>query len=688
MKLFTQSLFAISLLLTFAKNSNSQAPKLDWLVTQQINPVTNTWELAQLRNNVYKAGFYTGDLVLNSSLSDTINSSNNGLNGSGFIVKYDTNGNYVKGVSLNAQANSLVTTNNVFLTIQHLKIHTNGNLIISGRLSGTAVITDTARTLGMQHIKVRAFVICLDSNLNYLWGKSLSNLQRHNFGGILPVDLSVDNNQTIYASFNIIYPFIDSGLIYGNTSIGVSNNGRDVILKINSNTGLLMNKYTEFNTGAFKKACIDYNGNTYYAMGNILYKRDSSFQFKWSNTLTTNNINFDEGSLEYYEGRLYLSCRVYGDFDGTTLLGKTYVLAQIDTATGNVIWKKIFTEPINTSQVLGKIFAKKGDLTLTGSFKKTLYFGADSLVATRANFYDIFIAKFDTLGNHLFSSVLSGPSSETSFISNEQGSNLYLSVRSKNTTNFVVDGASPVFPTNNFATGFAKYDISAPSVIATPTLNLGNDTTICSGSSLLLSSGLASSYVHLWNTTDTSSSISVNSSGQYWVQILDTYGAILTTDTINVTIENLTLFLGNDSSFNDSIILNSGLSAGSFLWNNASTSPSITIKSSGTYWLYYTSAVGCVYYDTITVTKNVTYITENSISQITLFPVPTYEYLNVIGLDTQKNVNYKIISQRGNEVANGELTNNSINVYNLKQGMYAVIFIEKGITSKYSFIKM
>lgn len=108
---------------------------------------------------------------------------------------------------------------------------------------------------------------------------------------------------------------------------------------------------------------------------------------------------------------------------------------------------------------------------------------------------------------------------------------------------------------------------------------------------------------YLWNTGSTSSSISVSYSYDYWV--FASSGCVAQIDTFKVVFHHPPfVYLGNDTSIcaGDSIKLTSDQHLGSqFLWNNNSTSNSITINEAGTYWLSVIDS-GCKSSDTIVVT--------------------------------------------------------------------------------------
>ncbi len=143
-----------------------------------------------------------------------------------------------------------------------------------------------------------------------------------------------------------------------------------------------------------------------------------------------------------------------------------------------------------------------------------------------------------------------------------------------------------------------------------PVVNLGNDTTLCFGSTLTLDAtilGVSASY--LWQNDATSPTLTVRDGGVYWVEV--TVGACTTRDVIVVTMESpLPLNLGPDQTpicdpVNGLPLVAYHPRAVSYLWNDGSTNDTLIVKQPGTYWATITSANDCVTSDTITVTDQI-----------------------------------------------------------------------------------
>jgi gliding motility-associated-like protein len=132
----------------------------------------------------------------------------------------------------------------------------------------------------------------------------------------------------------------------------------------------------------------------------------------------------------------------------------------------------------------------------------------------------------------------------------------------------------------------------------TPTVNTtGGINTICAGQSLLLNSSNATSY--LWSTGQTTSNISVNTSGNYSVIITNSNGctslpSLLFAVTVNplpaipIIVSNgaTTFCVGSD------VTLEAPLS-NTYLWSNGSTTQSITVSNSGSFNVVVTDGNGC-----------------------------------------------------------------------------------------------
>lgn len=139
--------------------------------------------------------------------------------------------------------------------------------------------------------------------------------------------------------------------------------------------------------------------------------------------------------------------------------------------------------------------------------------------------------------------------------------------------------------------------------------NLGNDTSICTGTSFKLEpSFTASGISFLWNDNSTSSSYTVKNSGQYFVTVAK--DACTASDTLNVTIDSTAMFkLSNDTAIcKGHEYMLAGPEGLTYKWNTGSKSQNITVKNSGIYWLVAQSST-CRHSDSIIVKVDDPYFT-------------------------------------------------------------------------------
>jgi gliding motility-associated-like protein len=163
------------------------------------------------------------------------------------------------------------------------------------------------------------------------------------------------------------------------------------------------------------------------------------------------------------------------------------------------------------------------------------------------------------------------------------------------------------------ASGFYSVQvINAPCTLSTsmnltvtplPVINLGNDTTLCPGDSVLLDAqNPGSSFA--WNTGSTQQSFFTPTAGNYIVTV--TNNNCPASDTINVAVAQA-LELGNTASLCGSpngVVLDAGNPGAQFLWSTGATTQTITAAQAGTYWVSINNTQ-CTLSDTLEVTGSI-----------------------------------------------------------------------------------
>jgi|GEM_PF-6739539 len=116
--------------------------------------------------------------------------------------------------------------------------------------------------------------------------------------------------------------------------------------------------------------------------------------------------------------------------------------------------------------------------------------------------------------------------------------------------------------------------------------NLGKDTILCRGQSLTIGHPNSDFDSYLWSSGSNRKTMALNQSGTYWLQVVSACDTLR--DTINVSIQAGILFLiGSDTLIcADSLVLGEVLdSALNYVWSTGETTRTITIKTTGTYWV-------------------------------------------------------------------------------------------------------
>jgi len=131
-------------------------------------------------------------------------------------------------------------------------------------------------------------------------------------------------------------------------------------------------------------------------------------------------------------------------------------------------------------------------------------------------------------------------------------------------------------------------------------VNLGNDTTLCVGDTVVLDAGYPGG-TYLWSTNETTQTISVATSGTYTVSVDD--GICIGWDTVNVNFVSIPqVNLGPDTSLcNGQVLtLDAGFAGYQYLWSNSSTAQNISVSTAGNYWVKMTNGY-CTVSDSVDV---------------------------------------------------------------------------------------
>jgi gliding motility-associated-like protein len=131
--------------------------------------------------------------------------------------------------------------------------------------------------------------------------------------------------------------------------------------------------------------------------------------------------------------------------------------------------------------------------------------------------------------------------------------------------------------------GCLQHDTVEVDVRLAPEVELGVDTILCEGESILLDAANTGS-TFVWSEGSSSQQITVSVSGNYFVLVDD--GFCIGSDTINVTVadfDNLQSVVSICDKFE--VQLKAQKVGTNFLWSTGATTNNITVKDTGIYWV-------------------------------------------------------------------------------------------------------
>jgi len=136
-----------------------------------------------------------------------------------------------------------------------------------------------------------------------------------------------------------------------------------------------------------------------------------------------------------------------------------------------------------------------------------------------------------------------------------------------------------------------------------PVVNLGNDTTLCTGQTLVLNAANPNS-TYIWQGNSTNPTYSVTSGGSYSVTVTNSFSCRVA-DSVRISYDTpLSGFnLGNDTTYCQqfSRVLFTGVP--NTVWSNNADGPQITINNPGVYWAIENNACGSKT-DSITISES------------------------------------------------------------------------------------
>lgn len=129
-------------------------------------------------------------------------------------------------------------------------------------------------------------------------------------------------------------------------------------------------------------------------------------------------------------------------------------------------------------------------------------------------------------------------------------------------------------------------------IVSSPELALPDSLSICEGGAVELDTEMSDAE-HVWSTGDTTSSITIEASGTYSVTVTDDVCSVTDSTIVNAA-ASPNIDLGEDTTFcnGSSFMMNAGAGTLPVLWSTGETTDSISVDTSGVYWVEVTDDCG------------------------------------------------------------------------------------------------
>ncbi|NUO49562.1 MAG: hypothetical protein HOV80_11965 [Polyangiaceae bacterium] len=295
-------------------------------------------------------------------------------------------------------------------------VDADGNVIVVGGFRGTVDFGAGPVSAGSTS---DAFVLKLDAWGNHVWSKHYGDLA--GLQGAYAVGTDSANNVLVAGAF-------EGTMDLGSDELTSADDFDAFVVKLDSAGAYVWSKhfaglgYQYVDALAFdaadnvvvageSSASVDYGGGP-LAAGSFLVKLDPAGNHAWSKSFDASmgSVAVDDSANVILAG--YFSDSV--DFGGGTLdsLGvDDAFVAKLDSS-GNHVWSKAFGGP-EDQHVFGVATDSAGNVALFGHFEGAVDFGGVPLMS--ADQKDLFLAKLDGEGTHLWSARFGGPSDQYAY---------------------------------------------------------------------------------------------------------------------------------------------------------------------------------------------------------------------------------------------------------------------------------
>ena len=323
--------------------------------------------------NIYVAGFFHSTSIPFGTTTLTNDSTT--ATSDMYVVKYSPAGNVIWARKAGGTMSDRINA---------VKTDAAGNVIVTGSFESKYLIFGIDTVKNPLATTDDVFVIKYDSSGNFVWAKG-SGQPGDNYGYAVTTDAA--NNIYVAGSFN------SPSISFGSSVLSNSGTGTDDM---------------------------------------FLVKYNSSGTVAWATRATGKNNDMATALGTDATGNIYVSGKFASDtlfFNSTALINSgayDAFMAKYNT-TGHVIWAKSISTGTTINYAYSLTVDDTANVIIAGNFGNgTITFGSSTITNSNAGTYDLFIAKYDSLGNAKWANTTGGPGSMANGVAKDATGNIYL----------------------------------------------------------------------------------------------------------------------------------------------------------------------------------------------------------------------------------------------------------------------
>lgn len=439
-------------------------------------------------------------------------------------------------------------------------------------------------------------ITTMDANGAVTWSKSFNDPVYNQY----PYTFNLD------AQGNMVF--------YSNVSQAGGGSFYNMACKVDASGNILWTKF--YNHGGIWGGSITTSDNgTLIRTGQIFIKLDQSGNVQWTSQFNTSSAYY-YAPIEVSDGYIF----------PVATSGAQYIGFYKMDLFGNILWGG---GKISNYTGQPPLLRKKSNGNIVGVFNKTIAGATSPTVIEFDKDFNIIAQNTYLPGSSSVGKDLCFLSDGTPVITGFATGTLFpFHIKASQTYQTDCDAtmAAPVFTLNpvgqnligtnttantlsvsNINTTVSPFPLAQTNICSvSKRLNIGQDTLICQGQTLLLKNRTTDVFDHYhWSTGDTTETIHISLPGTYWLVAIDNCDPSTWDDTVKITIKpSVIVDLGKDvvKCEDSSLVFQAtNCSACTYTWSTGSTMNSIEVTETGSYWLKVDNNTGCQYADTVNV---------------------------------------------------------------------------------------